>query len=163
MSSPSRTRGSWGAGTAAVFALLVTLSALLFTTAALAAGKEGWGPPGSFVGRYHVDVQSGGELGVKGGQLTLFMQEEFPGSKSPAGILNLRTRGGNNDLVYLTTLHHRGDGRGAEIHGGAFIGPRIGSFRGTATGPGRLCASFSTRGLGTVKACFVRFSRSPTP
>jgi hypothetical protein len=145
-------------------ALLVAVVALLIAPTALAAkSKEGWGKPKSFVGRYHAKIQSGGKLQVVGGQLTMFMQEEYPGSLQPAGILNLKTKSGNNDLVYLTSLHSKGTGRGAEIHGGAFIGPKIGSFAGTATAPGKLRATFNTGGLGTVKAVFVRFSTSPKP
>jgi hypothetical protein len=145
---------------AAVLALV--LSGLL-ATGASAAGKEGWGPQKDYIGRYHVKVVEGGKEGVRGGQLNLFMQEEFPGSRQPAGILELITRAGNNDLVYLTDLHSRGTGRGAEIHGGAFIGPKIGGFAGTQRQPGRIRATFTTGGLGTVKAVFVRFSTKPTP
>src|SRR3954471_5647515 len=105
-------------------ALVLVLSGLLAATAA-AAGKEGWGPQKNYIGRYHVKILEGGKEGVRGGQLNLFMQEEFPGSLQPAGILKLITSAGNNDLVYLTELHHKGAGRGAEIHGGAFIGPKI--------------------------------------
>ena len=78
-------------------------------------------------------------------------------------IAALQTANGNNALVYLTDLHSRGAGRGAEIHGGAFIGPKIGGFAGTQRAPGRIRATFSTGGLGTVKAVFVRFSTKPTP
>jgi hypothetical protein len=163
MLSPSGPSRSSRIRPLALAGLVLSLAVLLLAPAALAAVSEGWGPPRGFVGRYHVEVRSGGKLGVGGGQLTLFMQEEFPGSKAPAGILNLRTSGGRNDLVYLTSLHHRGTGRGAEVHGGGFLGPKIGSFRGKAGRQGRLCADFSTRGLGTVSACFVRFSRSPSP
>jgi hypothetical protein len=141
--------------------LAIALCGLL-ATSATAAGKEGWGPPKSYVGRYHVKVLQGGSESVRGGQLNLFMQEEFPGSLQPAGILKLITESGNSDLVYLTNLHHRGAGRGAEIHGGAYIGPKIGTFAGTQRGPGRISATFSTGGLGTVKALFVRFSAKPT-
>lgn len=144
-------------------AALVLVLLSLLAAAAPAAAKEGWGRQKSYIGRYHVKVLKGGKEGVRGGQLNLFMQEEFPGSRQPAGILKLITRAGNNDLVYLTDLHSRGAGRGAEIHGGAFIGPKIGSFAGTQRKPGRITATLTTGGLGTVKAVFVRFSRKPTP
>ena len=134
----------------------------LFAAGAPAAGKEGWGPQKSYVGRYHVKVLQGGKEGVRGGQLNLFMQEEFPGSLQPAGILKLITKAGNSDLVYLTNLHSKGTGRGAEIHGGAFIGPKIGVFAGTQHQPGKIGATLTTGGLGTVKAVFVRFSTKPT-
>jgi hypothetical protein len=129
---------------------------------ASAAGKEGWGAQKNYIGRYHVMVLQGGKEGVRGGQLNLFMQEEFPGSQQPAGILKLITGAGRNDLVYLTDLHSKGAGRGAEIHGGAFIGPKIGGFAGVQRQPGRIRATFNTGGLGTVKAVFVRFSTKPT-
>ncbi|MGD9735637.1 MAG: hypothetical protein AB7V58_08530 [Solirubrobacterales bacterium] len=143
-------------------ALVLVLCGLLTTTAA-AAGRDGWGAPRSYLGRYHVKVLKGGREGVRRGQLNLFMQEEFPGSRQPAGILKLITGAGNNALVYLTDLHHRGAGRGAEIHGGAFIGPKIGFFAGVQRRPGRIMARFRTRGLGTVRAVFVRFSTKPIP
>jgi hypothetical protein len=135
----------------------------VLATGAFAAGKEGWGPQKNWVGRYHVQIKQGGKEGVKGGQLTLFIQEEFPGSEAPAGILKLVTKAGNNDLVYLTDLTMAGPKRMAEVHGGLFIGPKIGSFAGRQGKPGRIAATFSTRGLGTVKAVFVRFSNKPTP
>ena len=144
-------------------AVIVLVLSGLLAASATAAGKEGWGPQKDYIGRYHVKVLQGGKEGVRRGQLNLFMQEEFPGSQQPAGILKLVTANGNNALVYLTDLHSRGAGRGAEIHGGAFIGPKIGGFAGTQHRPGRIRATFSTGGLGTVKAVFVRFSTKPTP
>jgi len=144
-------------------ALLVLAVCGLLATTATAAGKEGWGPQKNYIGRYHVKITAGGKLGVRGGQLNLFIQEEFPGSQQPAGILKLVTEKGRTDLVYLTDLHHRGPHRGAEIHGGLFIGPKIGTFAGTERKPGVIRATFRTGGLGTVKAVFVRFSNKPTP
>jgi hypothetical protein len=143
--------------------LAILLSALTVPPSALAHGGEGWGRFPSFIGRYHVRVIAGGKLHVSGGELSMFPQEEFPGSIQPAGILKLRTKQGRNDLVYLTELTHRGMGRFATIKGGAFVGPKIGSFRARMPAPGRLRATFSTGGLGTVKAVFVRFSRKPAP
>jgi hypothetical protein len=148
---------------ASAAALVFVLAAMSPAPTALAAGKEGWGRFPSFIGRYHVRVISGGKLDVVGGELSMFPQEEFPGSIQPAGILKLKTKKGNNDLVYLTELSHRGRGRFATIKGGAFVGPKIGVFHGRLLAPGRLRATFSTHGLGTIEARFVRFSRSPTP
>jgi hypothetical protein len=145
-------------------ALALLVAALTLVSTASARGGEGWGRYPSFIGRYQVRVISGGKLHVVGGELTMFPQEEFPGSIQPAGILKLKTSKGNNDLVYLTELTHRGaEGRFATIKGGAFVGPKIGTFRGRLLAPGKLEATFSTGGLGTIKALFVRFSRSPTP
>jgi hypothetical protein len=147
--------------TALSAALALALCVLLVAGAA-AAGKDGWGAQKNFVGRYHVKILQGGREQVVGGQLNLFMQEEFPGSEQPAGILELVTGKGNNDLVYLTDLKSSGRGRSAEIHGGAFVGPKIGGFRGTQRKPGRIRATLNTGGLGTVVAVFVRFSSKPT-
>jgi hypothetical protein len=147
--------------TALSVALVLALCGLLAAGAA-AAGKEGWGAQKSYIGRYHIKVTQGGREEVVGGQLNLFIQEEFPGSEQPAGILKLLTKKGNNDLVYLTELKSSGTGRSAEIHGGAFVGPKIGGFRGKQTKPGRISATLTTSGLGTVKAVFVRFSSKPT-
>ena len=145
-------------------ALVVVLAALTVAPAASARAGEGWGRYPSFVGRYHLRVISGGKMHVVGGELSMFPQEEFPGSVQPAGILKLKTKTGRNDLVYLTELTHRGaKGRFATIKGGAFVGPKIGGFRGRLLAPGRLRATLSTGGLGTIEALFVRFSKSPTP
>jgi hypothetical protein len=148
---------------ASAAALVLVLAASALAPLALASGKEGWGRYPTFVGRYHARIVSGGKLHVVGGELTMFPQEEFPGSVQPAGILKLRTKRGNNDLVYLTELSHRGKGRFATIKGGAFVGPKIGGFRARMPAPGRLRATFSTAGLGTIEAVFVRYSKSPTP
>lgn len=147
--------------TLGLFALLVSM---LFAPQALAGGKakEGWGPTGSYLGRYHVKILSAGGSGVRGGELTLFIQEEYPGSEEPAGILKLQTKT-NNDVVYLKEMKHRGTARTALVKGGAFLGPTIGSFRGTMPKAGKIRATVSTRGLGKIQAVFTRFSRKPTP
>ncbi len=147
--------------TLGLFALLVSM---LFAPQALAGGKakEGWGPNGSYLGRYHVKILSAGGSGVRGGELTLFIQEEYPGSEEPAGILKLRSKT-NNDVVYLKEMKHRGTTRTALVKGGAFLGPTIGSFRGTMPKAGKIRATVTTRGLGKIEAVFTRFSRKPTP
>lgn len=144
--------------------LLVLLLSLAVTTTALAGSKakEGWGSNGSFIGRYHVKVLSGGSAGVRGGELTMFIQEEFPGSEEPAGILKLRTKT-NNDVVYLKELKRRGQARTAIVKGGSFLGPTIGNFKGTMVKAGKIKATVTTRGLGAVKAVFTRYSKKPTP
>jgi hypothetical protein len=141
--------------------LVVSLGSASF---ALAGGKakEGWGSNGSFIGRYHVKVLAAGGSGVTGGELTMFIQEEFPGSESPAGILKLRTKT-NNDVVYLKELKRRGSARTAIVKGGSFLGPTIGNFKGTMTTAGKIKATVSTRGLGKIKAVFSRYSKKPTP
>lgn len=143
--------------------LLALVFSLALTSVALAGGgKEGWGPEGSFIGRYHVNVLQGGGSGVRGGELTMFIQEEFPGSEEPAGILKLRTKR-NNDVVYLKELKHRGRGRTALVKGGSFLGPTIGRFVGTLRAPGKLVAGVSTHSLGAMKLAFTRYSKLPTP
>ncbi|MBS1846078.1 MAG: hypothetical protein JST53_16810 [Actinobacteria bacterium] len=144
--------------------LLPLLLLLCCAPSALAAGRaqEAWGPLGSFIGRYHAQVLSGGGSGVRGGELTMFVQEEFPGSEEPAGILKLRTKT-NNDVVYLKELMRRGRARTAIVKGGSFLGPRIGKFVGKMRRPGRIVANVSTHSLGTVELLFTRYSRKPTP
>jgi hypothetical protein len=144
--------------------LLVLTLALIVASLAFAGGngKEGWGNNGSFIGRYHVKVVSGGASGVRGGELTMFIQEEFPGSEEPAGILKLRTKT-NNDVVYLKELKRSGAARTAIVKGGSFLGPTIGNFKATMTKPGVLSGRVATHGLGSVEARFVRFSTKPTP
>jgi hypothetical protein len=145
------------------FGVLVVLLSLFTASLAFAGGgKEGWGSNGSFIGRYHVKVLSGGSAGVRGGELTMFIQEEFPGSEEPAGILKFRTKT-NNDVVYLKELKRSGSARTAIVKGGSFLGPTIGNFKGTMTAPGKIRATVSTHGLGTVKAVFTRYSKKPTP
>jgi len=138
--------------------LLLALASLAF---AGGKGKEGWGSNGSFIGRYHVKVLSAGESGVRGGELTMFIQEEFPGSEEPAGILKLTTKT-NNDVVYLKELKHQGTARTAVVKGGSFLGPTIGNFKGTMVKAGKIKATVSTKGLGKIKALFTRFSKKPT-
>lgn len=144
--------------------VIVVLVSLAFASLALAGGKakEGWGSNGSFIGRYHVKVLSAGESGVRGGELTMFIQEEFPGSEEPAGILKLTTKT-NNDVVYLKELKHQGSTRTAIVKGGSFLGPTIGNFKGTMVKAGKIKATVSTKGLGKFKALFTRFSKKPTP
>ena len=145
-------------------ALTVLFASLFSASFAGAAGKakEGWGPTGSFLGRYHAKVISGGTRGVRSGELTMFIQEEYPGSEEPAGILKLRTKT-NNDVVYLKELKWRGKARTAIVKGGAFLGPTIGRFIGKMRAPGKLVANVSTHGLGTVELAFSRYSKRPTP
>ncbi len=144
--------------------LLVLLTSLLFASLALAGGKskEGWGKTGSFIGRYHVKIVAPGSAGVRGGELTMFIQEEYPGSEEPAGILKLRTKT-NNDVVYLKELKWSASSRTAIVKGGSFLGPTIGNLEGTMVKAGKLRATVSTRGLGHVKAVFTRYSTKPTP
>ena len=142
---------------------IVLLGSLAAATVAFAGSKpkEGWGPDSSFIGRYHVKVTQPGDAGVRGGELTMFIQEEFPGSEEPAGILKLRTKT-NNDVVYLKELKRQGAMRTAIVKGGSFLGPTIGNFKATLMQPGVLVGRVATKGLGTVRAVFHRYSKKPT-
>ncbi|HWH20974.1 MAG TPA: hypothetical protein VN671_10600 [Solirubrobacterales bacterium] len=146
-----------------VLGLLALCSALLLAPIALAGkAKEGWGPTASWIGRYHVKVLKGGSAGVRGGELTMFLQEEFPGSEEPAGILKLRTKH-NNDVVYLKELHWSGHARTAVVKGGSFLGPTIGKFTGNFKAPGKIVAGVSTKSLGSMELSLSRYSSKPTP
>jgi hypothetical protein len=145
-----------------ISALVLLLSLLTASLAIAGGGKEGWGSNGSFIGRYHVKVLSGGSAGVRGGELTMFIQEEFPGSEEPAGILKFTTKT-NNDVVYLKELKRQGTLRTAIVKGGSFLGPTIGNFKATMKKPGVLVGRVATKGLGTVRADFHRYSTKPTP
>ncbi len=144
-----------------LLALLVSVSS---ASLAFAGGKakEGWGPQRSFIGRYHAKILQDGHSGVRGAELTMFIQEEFPGSEEPAGILKLRTKT-NNDVVYLKELTRRGGALTAIVKGGSFLGPTIGRFLGNLRAPGQIVAGLSTRSLGPMKLAFTRYSRKPTP
>ena len=142
---------------------LLLVAALATASLALAGGKaqKGWGAQSSFIGRYHVKVTQPGDAGVRGGELTMFIQEEFPGSEEPAGILKLQTKT-NNDVVYLKELKRQGTMRTAIVKGGSFLGPTIGNFKATMRKPGVLAGRVATKGLGTVRAVFHRYSKQPT-
>src|ERR1700761_6298870 len=130
------------------FGLLFVLFSLILAAGAMGAtkAKEGWGSDQSFIGRYKADVTAPGSAGVLGGELTMFIQEEFPGSEAPAGILKLRTKT-LNDVVYLKEPKHRGSALSATVKGGSFLGPTIGRFVGKLHAPGRIVAGVSTRSL----------------
>jgi hypothetical protein len=147
-----------------VLGLLVLVTSAAFASLAFAGGNggEGWGPTRSFIGRYHAKVLKPGASGVRAGELTMFIQEEFPGSEEPAGILKLRTKN-NNDVVYLKELKHHGSARTALVKGGSFLGPTIGRFVGKLRAPGKLVAGVSTRSLGSMELAFTRYSKRPSP
>jgi hypothetical protein len=142
---------------------IVLMASLVTALPALAGSKpkEGWGAESGFIGRYHVKVTDPGDQGVRGGELTMFIQEEFPGSEEPAGILKLQTKN-NNDVVYLKELKRQGTLRTAIVKGGSFLGPTIGNFKATMKSPGVLVGRVATKGLGTVRATFHRYSKKPT-
>ena len=145
---------------------LVAGSVLATAGGAAGATSPGWGPTSNYVGRYHVTIESASGASAKrieGGELTLFMRLMFKGKPLiPSGILDLRGSG-EAVVVYLTDLQSSGDARRATLNGGAFVGPSIGSFAGRGGKPGVLSGTATVRGLGTVRARFVRFSSSAQP
>jgi hypothetical protein len=80
----------------------------------------------------------------------------------PSGILSLQTASGTS-VLYLTHLTSAGPARKAEVHGGSYLGPQLGTFSGKSTRPGVLSGKFTATGFGTFAAGFVRFSTSPQP
>lgn len=146
----------------------------------------GWGPTGRFLGRYHLTPgtpvpaanQPAGIFTVAlsdaaritaaaqvptSGQLTMFMRtvkKTLP--PEPSGILSLQAPSGS-EVVYLTKLTSVGPTRKAEVHGGSFLGPQIGTFSGTSSGAGKLTGKVSAGGIGTFTVSFNRFSTQPAP
>jgi hypothetical protein len=152
----------------------------------MSSKRAGWGPTASFLGRYRLTVgtpvaQAPPQAGIfslavraadrlvagaqtpTGGELTLFMR---PVKKTeppvPSGILSVDTPVGSY-VLYLTNLRSDGPMRGGTVHGGAFLGPTIGSLTGTSGGRGTLTATVTARGIGTFSVRFVRFSSTPAP
>jgi hypothetical protein len=146
----------------------------------------GWGPTGRFLGRYHltgghpattanqpagiftVALAAASRLSAlaqlpTSGQLTLFMRtvkKTLP--PEPSGILALQSPSGN-EVVYLTHLTSAGLTRKAEVHGGSFLGPQIGTFQGTTARAGAVSGKLGATGIGTFTVSFSRFSTRPTP
>jgi hypothetical protein len=156
------------------------------TSGASSKPQAGWGPPASFLGRYRLIVStpvaqppaSAGIFSVavaaanrlvagaqtpSGGQLTLFMRTvKKTQPPEPSGILSLATPAGSY-VLYLTDLESSGVSRSATVHGGAFLGPKVGALKGTSGGSATLTADVAARGIGTFSVRFVRFSSSPKP
>lgn len=160
--------------------------------AATGGSSSGWGTEASYIGRYHLNVLPLSERATSvpatsshaaifsgvvgacerltatathptGGELTMFMREVKKGKPLvPSGILNLKAQAGN-ELVYLTYLSASGTKLHAKINGGAFVGPVVGSFEGTKTGPNTISGTAIVESVGTVEATFTRFSSSPQP
>ena len=129
------------------------------------AWHAGWGAPAGFVGRYHLlPKRSPTGVGrVTGGELTLFLRQVKKGKPLvPSGILHLQSRTASI-VVYLTRLKEAGAQRMALVNGGAFVGPVIGTLRGTGTRPGLLGATVQAQGIPALTARFTRFSSSPQP
>ena len=147
---------------------------------------SGWGPTGTFVGRYHLTPGATGAVASQpagiftvaataaarlsaaaqrptGGQLTLFMRtvkKILP--PVPSGILSLHTPSGNS-VVYFTYLSSAGSARKAQVHGGSYLGPQLGTFSGTSTAPGTLRGRLNGSGIGNVALRFTRFSTRIAP
>lgn len=150
--------------------------------------KPGWGPTADFLGRYRLEptaatpsatasstsgiftvaVQAAERLAADsrrptGGELTLFMRTvKKTEPPFPSGILSVTTPGGNY-LLYLTELKSAGTTRAATVNAGGFLGQGIGSFKGASTAPGMLSGDLTIKGVGTLSAHFLRFSKNPKP
>ena len=148
--------------------------------------QPGWGAPAGFLGRYGLIVgtpvtQPPAPAGIfsgavaaasrlvagaqtpSSGELTMFMRTIKKSEPPvPSGILSLLTPVGSY-VLYLTDLQAQGLMRTATVHGGSFLGPAIGTLKGTRGGTGTLTADVTARGVGTFSVRFVRFSASPKP
>lgn len=130
---------------------------------------NGWGARSSYVGRYRMTqgsleggIAGASEIKLKEGELTLFPREVQRGAPLvPSGLVQLRvpTRQGPVLVnLYVSELRSFGRTRHAEIKGSAPTGPVLGSFAGVSPQPGRLSGVAMVKGLGTIRANFVRFS-----
>jgi hypothetical protein len=148
--------------------------------------QAGWGSPARFIGRYRLIVgtpiaQLPAPAGIfsraaaaadrllasaqtpTGGELTLFMRTvKKTEPPMPSGILSVDTQAGSY-VLYLTNLRSDGPMRSATVHGGAFLGPTIGSLTGMSGGRRTLTATVTARAIGTFSVRFVRFSSTPAP
>lgn len=156
------------------------------TPSASSKPHSGWGSPASTLGRYRLVVSTpvataaapagifsvavaaanrlvAGAQTPTGGELTLFMRTvKKTEPPVPSGILSLTAPVGSY-VLYLTNLQSAGLTRTANVHGGAFLGPVLGTLKGTSGGAATLTADVTARGVGAFSVRFVRFSSSPTP
>ncbi|HEY4277704.1 MAG TPA: hypothetical protein VGM91_05765 [Conexibacter sp.] len=123
---------------------------------------QGFGKPSSYTGRYEVrGLRSVGGGEPAEGSLLLFLRSESPDDLLlPSGTLSLST-GRGNFVGYVTDMHVRSGGAiSADIRGGTFQGPVIGSMRGTASRAGMFTATVKAPGIGAVTGEFVRVART---
>jgi hypothetical protein len=154
------------------------IGAAVFAPASVAMGASapppphgwiaGWQVPDSaFVGRYTLESSKVVTPGVKQtktkGQLTLFLQKAFASSPAvPAGILALQSSG-LSVVLYMTELDHDGSTLLAEIHGGAFVAPRTGTFKLTSLHNGTIVGTLTAKHMAARTLTFKRFSKKPQP
>jgi hypothetical protein len=142
--------------------MIASVAAFAATSSSVPRGwKPGWlVSPAAYLGRYKLVSSSPGS---PQGQLTLFIQEEFPGKPGvPSGIVSLRTASGTV-VLYLTDLDHDGKQRLSLVHGGAFVAPATGSFTVATLGHGIVAGTLKQKGLTTQRLTFKRFSTSSQP
>jgi hypothetical protein len=119
--------------------------------------RPGWGlPTAPYLGRYR--LLSTGR--VSSGELTVFLRK-VKALKVPSGILALHSAR-ESDVLYLTDLARSGSRRIARVRIGSFLGPAVGSLRGTIPRAGALDATLTLPGR-TLPVRLLRFSLSPAP
>jgi len=122
---------------------------------------QGWGQPSSYTGHYAIRaMRSTGGAAPATGSLILFLRSENPDDPLlPSGTISL-SGGSGNFVGYVTNMHVRGAAITADVRGGTFQGPVIGTLSGATQGPGRFTATLRARGAGTVSGSFVRTART---
>ncbi len=114
---------------------------------------QGWGTPKAYTGRYAIRQVSPKDAT---GSLVLFLRAENPGDPLVAsGMLTLNVSG-RNVLGYLTEMHVQAGRVRANVRGGTFQGPVIGSVTGTTQGRGKFHGTVRVAGAPTVDGSFVR-------
>ena len=66
-------------------------------------------------------------------------------------------------VLYMTELDHDGSKLLAEIHGGAFVAPRTGTFKLTSLHNGTIVGTLSAKHMAERTLTFNRFSKKPQP
>jgi len=111
-------------------------------------------------------IVAASEIKLHEGELTLLRRPVEPRGTPliPSGLIQLRVQTARGTIpvnLYLSELKSFGKTRHASIKGSSFAGPVLGSFAGLSPRPGRLTGVAMVKGLGTIRADFVRFSTKP--
>jgi hypothetical protein len=128
-----------------------------------------WPRPASFVGRYRLNVvpASAGTTSTGGstaatGDLSLFLRTiKSTEPLALSGILSIKRTTGEQ-LVYLTNLTSRQGALHADINGGSYFGPVIGSFTGIRNTTS-VVGTISLSGFPSFEARFTPIGRAPSP
>ena len=119
-----------------------------------------WPRPASFVGRYRLSVVPSGTGTTSAahpvtGDLSLFLRTiKHDEPLALSGILSIKRTTGEQ-LVYMTGLTSRQGTLHADINGGSYFGPVIGSFTGIRSGT----TIVGTIGLSGFPSLAARFTR----